>query len=209
MPTTYTTIVADPPWLYDDKVNAANAKAGVGRRGAEGRYPCMRDYEIGAALLEASLEHRFTIAHDSHLYLWATNSFLREAFEVMKAWGYSYKTTITWVKSDGIGMGSYFRNTTEHCLFGVRGRLPLRSKSIPTHFEAPRPRYKGGPHDAGTKGQVIHSAKPPIFNALVMAASPGLYLDMFAPDIRHGPSWGCVGYDFYSPANPSSMAIRP
>lgn len=194
---TYRTIVSDPPWLYDDKVNSRNAKLGTGRRGAEGRYPCLEQSVIEMCLVLAASEHRFTVAPNAHLYLWATNSFLREAFDVMAAWGFEYKTTITWVKSDGIGMGSYFRNTTEHCLFGVRGRLPVTSKSLPTHLTAPRPRYTDpGP----SKGKVIHSRKPALFDALVMAASPGPYLEMFAPAIRHPQSWGCVGHDFYSPA---------
>lgn len=197
---TYTTIVADPPWLYDDKVNARNAALGTGRRGAEGRYPCMGIAETEAALYEASVSHHFTVMPDAHLYLWATNSFLPVAFKVMQAWGFEYKTTITWVKSDGIGMGSYFRNTTEHLLFGVRGRLPVASKSLPTHLIAPRPRHISGPD----KGKVIHSRKPDLFDALVMAASPGPYLEMFAPTIRHGHTWGCVGYDFYSPASPAT-----
>lgn len=196
-PLTYSTIVADPPWAYDDPVNARNAKAGAGRRGAEGHYPCLGISETEAALYEASTTHGFSIAPDAHLYLWVTNSFLPVAFRVMAAWGFDYKTTLTWVKTDGLGMGSYLRNTTEHCLFGVRGRLPVRSRSVPTHLLAPRVRVSSGPD----KGKVIHSAKPPCFDLDVVAQlSPGPYLEMFARHTRSSPHWGTVGYNFYAPA---------
>lgn len=198
--------VADPPWAYDDPVNARNAKAGAGRRGAEGRYPLMKGWEIDDALLLASGVHGFTISPNAHLYLWVTNSFLLDAFRVMSIWGFTYKTTLTWVKTDGLGMGSYFRNTTEHCLFGVRGRLPVRSKSIPTHILAPRVRVSSGPD----RGKVIHSAKPPTFDLdVVSKLSPGPYLEMFARAPRPSPHWGTVGYDFYAPATPSPSPSPP
>ena len=62
---------------------------------------------------------------NAHLYLWATNNFLPDALEVMKAWGFRYVTMITWMK-DRIGLGQYFRGLTEHCLFGIRGKLPYK-----------------------------------------------------------------------------------
>jgi N6-adenosine-specific RNA methylase IME4 len=53
-------------------------------------------------------------------------------------------------------MGSYFRGTTEHILFGLRGKLRHRSTTIPTHFEAPT-------------GE--HSEKPERFYQIVREAS--------------------------------------
>lgn len=63
----------------------------------------------------------------AHLYLWVPNALLPEGLEVMKAWGFQYKTNIVWEKvrkdggPDGRGVGFYFRNVTELLLFGVRG----------------------------------------------------------------------------------------
>jgi N6-adenosine-specific RNA methylase IME4 len=130
---------------------------------------------------------------NAHLYLWTTNSFLRAAFEVMDAWGFQFKTNVTWVKLTntaelvetpyGIaprlrpGMGRYFRGVTEHCLFGVRGRLPLLQGDMrTTAFFAPRGR---------------HSTKPEAFYSLVESSSPGPYLELFARRRREGwTSWG-------------------
>jgi N6-adenosine-specific RNA methylase IME4 len=65
-------------------------------------------------------------APQSHLYLWVPNAMILEGFEVMKRWGFKYKTNIVWHKvredggSDGRGVGFYFRNVTELLLFGTR-----------------------------------------------------------------------------------------
>ena len=63
----------------------------------------------------------------AHLYLWATNNHMEDAFEVMQAWGFEYVTMITWTK-DRMGLGQYYRGITEHCLFGVtKKRLPYKT----------------------------------------------------------------------------------
>lgn len=68
-------------------------------------------------------------ASQSHLYLWVPNAMILEGLEVMKRWGFTYKTNIVWHKirkdggPDGRGVGFYFRNVTELILFGTRGSL--------------------------------------------------------------------------------------
>lgn len=153
-------IAADPPWQYANKAT---------RGAAEDHYETMTIAEMCDLDVEAHA------ADESHLYLWTTNGFLREAFEVMDAWGFAYKTTLTWVKPQ-IGMGNYFRSSTEHILFGVRGRLRTQDRAMRNWFEARRGR---------------HSAKPDCFYDLVEKASPGPYLEMFARRRRLGwESWG-------------------
>ena len=55
----------------------------------------------------------------SHLYLWVPNALLPEGLEVLKAWGFQYKSDLIWHKvrkdgePDGRGVGFYFRNTTK------------------------------------------------------------------------------------------------
>jgi N6-adenosine-specific RNA methylase IME4 len=86
----------------------------------------------------------------------------------MAAWGFQHKTVLTWVKPRW-GLGSYFRNSTEHVLFGVRGELRTRSDSIATHFEAPM-------------GE--HSEKPEAFYNIVRQASHGPYGEIFQREAR-------------------------
>jgi N6-adenosine-specific RNA methylase IME4 len=153
-------IVADPPWQYDNKAT---------RGAAEDHYSTMTIAEL------CTLDVEDRAAPDAHLYLWTTNGFLREAFTVMEAWGFTYKTCLTWVKPQ-LGIGNYFRGSSEHVLFGLRGKLPMTDKNQPTWFKASRTR---------------HSAKPDSFYDLVEKVSPGPYLEMFSRRRRFGwEGWG-------------------
>lgn len=158
VPEVFSAIVIDPPWRYDN----------VATRGAaEDHYGTMTQAELLALELPA--------ATNSHLYLWVTNSFIRDGFELMERWGFTYKTCLTWCKPQ-IGMGNYFRSTTEHVLFGIRGSWPTLTNNTPTHFIADRRR---------------HSQKPELFYDIVEASSPGPYLEMFARRRRFGwHVWG-------------------
>lgn len=146
------TIVADPPWRY------ANTST---RGAAEDHYPTMSIDEI-CALGPGVIAER--AAAESHLYLWTTAGHLPEAFRVVETWGFDYKTYLVWVKPQ-MGMGNYFRVSTELVLFGVRGGLRTNDRAILNWFEAPRSQ---------------HSSKPGGFADLVERASPGPYLEMFA-----------------------------
>jgi N6-adenosine-specific RNA methylase IME4 len=88
---------------------------------------------------------------------------MTRAVDLMAHWGFQHKTVLTWVKPRW-GLGSYFRNSTEHVLFGVRGELRTRSDSIATHFEAPL-------------GE--HSEKPEKFYEIVREASYPPYGEAF------------------------------
>lgn len=153
-------IVADPPWQYGNTST---------RGAAEDHYATMTIAE----LCELEVEDR--AADQSHLYLWTTNGFLREAFEVMDAWGFTYKTTLVWVKPQ-MGMGNYFRSSTEYVLFGIRGGLRTQARDMVNWFNAPRAQ---------------HSRKPDCFYDLVEKASAGPYLEMFSRRRRLGwEGWG-------------------
>jgi N6-adenosine-specific RNA methylase IME4 len=157
-PTTFSTIVIDPPWRYENTIT---------RGAAEDHYPTMSMDELAALEMPA--------ADDAHLYLWVTNGFLREGFDLMDAWGFTYKACLTWCKPQ-IGMGNYFRNSTEHVYFGLKGSLPTNANNVPTWFVADRTR---------------HSAKPECFYDLVEMSSPGPRLEMFARRRRLGwHTWG-------------------
>lgn len=150
---TYGAIVIDPPWQYGNSAT---------RGAAQDHYPTMSIEELREL---PTLCEPLVRSVDSHLYLWTTTGFLREAFELLEAWGYTYKTNLVWVKPQ-IGMGNYFRVSHEHVLFGIRGSggCTLRN-DLSSWFEAKRQR---------------HSHKPDIFYELVEKASAGPYLDIFA-----------------------------
>ena len=162
----YRTIVVDPPWSYEDKLTMGS---GVKHRGAATHYSCASVQDIAQIPVGEWAES------DAHLYLWTTNAFMVEAHDLAKAWGFRQRTIVTWCKTQ-FGMGHYFRNSTEHFLFCVRGSLPVARHDMPTHFTAPRGR---------------HSAKPEAFFDMVQSMSPGPYLDVFSRQQRLGwDTWG-------------------
>jgi N6-adenosine-specific RNA methylase IME4 len=130
-------------------------------------------------------------ADRSHLYLWVPNALLREGLEVMEAWGFTYKTTLTWYKirrdggPDGRGVGFYFRNVTEVVLFGVKG-------SMRTLAPGRRQVNVFGETDTTTWSPVLptrkreHSRKPDELYNIIEACSPGRYLELFARAPRDG-----------------------
>lgn len=146
----YATFVADPPWRYGNTST---------RGAAENHYPTMSIEEL--CELDVVPTHA---ADQAHLYMWTTAGHLPEAFKVMEAWGFEYKTYLVWTKPQ-MGMGNYFRVSTELVLFGIRGGLRTQTRNTMNYFDAPRQK---------------HSAKPPQFQDLVVANSPGPYMELFS-----------------------------
>ena len=112
----YSIIYADPPWAY--RVWSKKGQEST----AASHYSTMSVQEIKSLPVEE------IAANDCALFLWATYPNLVEAFEVLKAWGFKYKTVaFTWVKqnrkSDGLftGMGYWTRANAEICLLATRG----------------------------------------------------------------------------------------
>ena len=112
------TILADPPWRFS---NRSGKMAPEHKRLS--RYATMSMQEI----MELPIPQM--AAQKSHLYLWVPNALILEGLEVLKRWGFTYKTNMIWYKirkdggPDGRGVGFYFRNVTEMVLFGVRGSM--------------------------------------------------------------------------------------
>lgn len=183
----YRTIVADPPW--DVKAGPASGAYKVvdgtqvwnldaGKKSRDLAYPPMTLADI-KALPVADLAER-----DAHLYLWTTNGYLPHAFDVIRAWGFNYSTTIVWAKTPfgGGGLGGTWRITTEFLLHARRGSLTATDEIIGTWFHEKRP-YEGG--------YPKHSAKPDSFQDRIEQVSPGPYLELFARRQRLGwDTWG-------------------
>ena len=121
----YKVIYADPPWAYK-----VWSKKGAGRS-AESHYPTM-DIEAIKALPVGELADK-----DCALFLWITFPMLREAWGVMDAWGFTFKTVaFVWIKqcrkSDGLftGMGYWTRANAEICLLATRGRPKRAARDV-------------------------------------------------------------------------------
>lgn len=159
----YSAIVFDPPWSWEDEGDVSQ----LGR--ARPNYHTMTFDEIAALPIGDYAEP------NAHIYLWITNRSLPKGQALLDSWGFRYITALTWCKPH-FGMGNYFRGSTEHVLFGVKGSLPLLRKDVGTWFE-------------GARGDG-HSAKPETFYQLVERCSPGPWVDILGR--RERPGWATV-----------------
>ncbi len=176
-------ILADPPWQF---VNRTGKMAPEHKRLS--RYGTM-DVAAISALPVAKIS-----APVSHLYLWVPNALLPEGLQVMRAWGFSYKSNLIWHKlrkdggSDGRGVGFYFRNVTELVLFGVYGKnaRTLQPGRTQVNYLGTRKRE--------------HSRKPDELYGIIEACSPGPRLELFARGARSGWTvWGNQAAEDYGP----------
>jgi N6-adenosine-specific RNA methylase IME4 len=158
----FPTIYADPPWPYENEAS---------RAAAVNHYPTMSLDAICAEPVHHLVED------NAHLHLWTTNAFLREAFDVIDAWGFRFKSCLVWVK-DEIGMGNYWRVSHEFLLLGVRGRLTFRNRTVRSWIQAHR---------------TTHSHKPGVVRALVESVSPGPYLELYGREELPNSAWTVYG----------------
>ena len=176
----YRTIVADPPWPFHDARSRPWASKG-GRRSRDTFFP----YETQSLDWIKALPVPTLAEDDAHLYLWVPCGFNRRGIgvEVVEAWGFTVISEIVWDKIN-FGLGKFPRPQHEIVLTARRGTLPfqLRTAGSVQRWHSPRGRNNGGK---------IHSAKPDGFYDLVMQASPGPYLELFARRQRMGwDTWG-------------------
>ena len=122
----YNIIYADPPWSY--KTWSGKGKE---KKSAENHYPCMKKEDIQALPIVDIADK------DCVLFLWVTFPCLEEGLELIKEWGFKYKTcAFTWVKknkkSDSWfwGLGYWTRANAELCLLATRGNPKRASKSV-------------------------------------------------------------------------------
>lgn len=158
----FSTVYADPPWPYSNT---------AARGAAENHYRTMTMEEILAEPV------RELVADNAHLHLWTTNAFLLEAFDVIRAWGFRYKSCLIWVKPQ-LGMGNYWRVSHEYLLLGVRGSLPFRDRTLRSWLLARR---------------TIHSRKPFAFRELIERVSPGPYLELYGREEQPLTEWTVYG----------------
>lgn len=176
----YATIVADPPWTYAEGWPGFVA----GKHGSDQSERRPLPYSAMTTQAIADLPVAELAADGCHLYLWTTNRYLRDAYDVAEAWGFKPSQILTWCKAPmGLGPGGAFVSTTEFCLFARRGALGHLSRVDSTWWQWKRA--------AGA----AHSVKPAGFLDLVEQVSPSPRVELFARAPRLGwDSWG-KGYE--------------
>lgn len=167
-------VLADPPWSYSATNPPIRSDQVEGRKGV---YQSI-GYYYGTMTTDQikALPVADVVAKDAVLFLWATVPLMPDAFAVMEAWGFEYKTMLTWYKTNCKGMGYWFRGYTEHLLLGVRGDVKAFRSLQRNVVEC-----KVGKH----------SSKPEQFYELIEGVTTGPRLEMFARRAR--PGWTAFG----------------
>jgi len=160
-------IYADPPYSYRNKKTGGSMKSG-----SANKYPTLSMDDIKTLPVEKISDS------NSVLYLWATTPLLPEILEIMKYWGYKYKTALYWRKIMSLGMGFWYRGQVEILLVGIRGGI--RAFRIQkSNFVQTRVRR--------------HSQKPDEFYNLIEANNLSPRIELFATKNRKG--WTSIGYE--------------
>ncbi|MBL8575108.1 MAG: hypothetical protein JNM13_15645 [Hyphomicrobiaceae bacterium] len=165
----YDVIVADPPWRFELRSSAGEAKS------AQAHYDCIGLDRI-MALPVGQLARR-----DCWLMLWATAPMLPQALAVMGAWGATYRSRLSWRKltrhgKGRLGTGYIVRTLHEDVLIGAWGQPPRR-RPLPSLFD-------------GEARE--HSRKPDEFYALIDQFAPATFrADLFGRQSR--PGWDVWG----------------
>ena len=177
-------ILADPPWHFKPYSGDGGEKA------AERHYKTMRLEDIKAMPVD-----NLAAPEGCHLFLWTTGPHLRQAFDVIDAWGFDYSgVAFTWIKlrkafnpnqlrclpsADGdfhFGLGHTTRKNAEFCLLARRGNAKRQALDVRELILAPVRQ---------------HSRKPEETIKRIERYTTGPYVELFARSERPGWfSWG-------------------
>jgi N6-adenosine-specific RNA methylase IME4 len=160
----YPVIYADPPWQCEDRVSTSGD--------VETRYPTMDTDEI-KALTVGKLTTK-----DAVLLLWCPAERFADAIEVIRAWGFDYRTNIVW-DNGCVGPGDYCRSKHEHLCVAVRGQAMI-------------PPVEGRPDSLIRAPRGEHWEKPAVFYEIIERMFPKMpRIELFARKRREGwASWG-------------------
>jgi len=160
----YQVIYADPPWNYDNK-NVQGSQ--------DVQYNGMTINEMKSMPINNMTDD------DSVCFIWVTNSFLTDGLEILSAWGFKYKTILTWKKS-GLWLGYWFRNVTEHILVGTKGNPKAFHCQKSNFFECKPGKHSQKPHYFREliSSAVVNSFDNPNKLELFARSRDGMFSDM-------------------------------
>lgn len=165
-------VLADPPWSF----KTWSGKTGTPHRTANDHYATTHTDDL------KRIPVADVVAKDAALLMWVVSSHIGDAIELGEAWGFGLKSLgPVWQKTTNlgtpkIGMGYWFRQQIEICLFFTRGKPKRLSMGVRQLIIAPRRE---------------HSRKPDEQYERIEALVGGPYLELFARNTRPGwSSWG-------------------
>jgi len=166
-------IYADPPWRYEFSETEP--------RSIEAHYATLSLEEICKYKDGNGTPVQEKFADNAVLFLWAPQPKIREALQVIEAWGFEYRTGAIWVK-DKFGMGYHFREQHELLFVAKKGDVP-----------APSPKVR--PSSIIKAPRTNHSQKPRKVYKIIQKMYPrDRYLEIFGRE-KYSDKWEVVGLE--------------
>lgn len=161
-------LYADPPWAFSN--------TGFDQSAAK-QYETLKEEMISNYTDETGYQIRqLAKEKESVLFLWVPASIVPEGLQVLKSWGFSYKSQLVWKKDRAPGMGWWVNSKHELLFMGARGTELHPATKYDSIFEAP---------------VTEHSKKPEIVYEMIEAMYTGPYIELFARNTHPGwESWG-------------------
>lgn len=219
VPRQYKTILMDPPWQENGGSPLPGGAWGEGKRGADRHYTTVPTKEMPGIILNSGVWNPY---RNSHLWVWATDTFLADGLWLMSQLGARYVTNAVWIKTSDpedvladhvnetinglvlaemrrklalqIGLGQYMRGTKEILLFGVIGSGQA-AETWHGHRNIP---------DTIRARRTKHSRKPDASYQLIEDISKGPRIEFFATQRREG--WDSWGKSLPPPEDPNDPA---
>lgn len=181
-------IYADPPWRYEVWSGETAVKARLNSSGtnvAAGHHYETMSFDELSALPVGEIA-----ASDCVLFCWMTWPTIEKGFELIRSWGFNYKTcAFDWMKANAMqidmfrddadalmGMGYWTRANSEPCILATRGKPKRLNADVRMGIIEPRRE---------------HSRKPSCVYRRIERLVPGPYVELFARSKRDGwTSWG-------------------
>lgn len=167
----YKVIYADPPWQY----GAWGAESKQHRTNCKSRpvpFDMMSIKEI------CQLPVKYIADENCELYLWTTQKYLPQVFDVIREWGFQYKQTLIWCKKPMAGLGGAYTPSNEFLILARKGKKPKAKRILTTWFLVKRPHNK-------------HSAKPAFFRDMITKVTDSPRIELFARERKEGwDAWG-------------------
>jgi len=163
----FKTAIIDPPWPYGKASNNNKNRGYVSQEGNQ-KYPTMLTKDLASLPVGKLIE--------DYIFLWVVGPFIKEALDLIDAWGFIYRSQLCWHKTTGYGVGYWFRGDHELIFVASKKGSEAKRTNERSLFGAPRTR---------------HSSKPDNIHKIVEKHFPGPYLELFGRNLRE--NWTVLG----------------
>lgn len=187
-----------PPWEYRD----LKTGRGIIRKGQCVNSAAHTKYETMSLQDLCNFPINELVEKDCILFMWCVVPLLPEAMKVLEAWGFKYKTMLTWRKIMSQGLGYWFRGQCEHLIVATKGSPKAFRQQVCNYFQSEYDLINDHVHQSkvGKHSQKPHYFREVITKAVKVSFEEPKKLELFArsregffPDYEYEDGWDVYG----------------